>query len=235
MAMPGCERCNIKETSVYSECDLLGTYSYLCKQMPGMSQCKEYKSMCSSNPSIAGCSQVDEGGSLDPPIMKMFFHSGFADYVLFESWVPRNALQYWLTLFVCFVAASLYEALQVFISIRETKWILSGYSKTEVLDHAFGGLGNEKLSSSVSPMSHLCGLSMGIDGVRIASVRGIFRILSTTLGYGLMLLAMTFNVGIFLSIILGFGVGTFIFVPVLKLGYSNNAINDGNSNSSDCH
>jgi hypothetical protein len=74
MTMDGCSSCKIASpTAGYAECDLLGTYSQLCKAMPEMSQCGAWKALCVSNPSLSYCST---GTAADPPAMKMYFHTG---------------------------------------------------------------------------------------------------------------------------------------------------------------
>jgi hypothetical protein len=47
--------------------------------------------------------------------------------------------------------------------------------------------------------------------VWVEPVRGLMSMLEITISYGLMLIAMTFNVGLFFSVVLGVGVGTFVF------------------------
>ena len=43
--------------------------------------------------------------------MKMFFHTGLADYVLFEGWVPRTGLQYVGSVIALFFLSVFYEFL----------------------------------------------------------------------------------------------------------------------------
>jgi copper transporter 1 len=66
MSMPGCEVCKINENSGYSECDLIGTYSYLCEQMPGMYQCADYHTMCRNDSTLPWCTKKT-------PVMRMYF------------------------------------------------------------------------------------------------------------------------------------------------------------------
>jgi ABC-type dipeptide/oligopeptide/nickel transport system permease component len=80
---------------------------------------------------------------------------------------------------------------------------------------------------------HIGGLSQGVSGVSVAAQRGVFRLLSTTLGYSLMLVAMTFNIGLFIAVIAGFAVGTFLFSPMIKL--SSYGVYDIASQAGECH
>jgi copper transporter 1 len=210
MTMDGCEVCRISSaTASYSECDLLGTYSKLCIAMPEMSQCGDWKQMCTQSPSLEYCQSGGENG----PVMKMFFHTDIATYILFRNWVPQNIGQYVLSWFACFFAAIVYEALQVYVSFMELKW-----SPTRVCLDSNGTVFGEKTKPTVvSPWKHVAGLSQGSLGVMNAVMRAVLRMISTTLGYALMLIAMTFNVGLFFAVISGFGIGTFVFGPMVKL------------------
>lgn len=79
MKMDGCQNCQIDSpTATYANCDLLQTYSFLCKSMPGMLQCKDYVRMCQQAPFSPYCSpNIKSSGILDAiPPMKMFFHTG---------------------------------------------------------------------------------------------------------------------------------------------------------------
>ncbi|TPX62250.1 hypothetical protein PhCBS80983_g00450 [Powellomyces hirtus] len=76
MSMPGCEACTINSpTDIYprNNCDLIATYALLCKAMPDMKQCADWKTMCAATPGLSYCSS---SSSTDPPVMKMFFHTG---------------------------------------------------------------------------------------------------------------------------------------------------------------
>jgi hypothetical protein len=55
MTMDGCERCTFESGKKYASCDLLSVYGYLCYQMPEMSQCGEWSTLCASNPELGVC------------------------------------------------------------------------------------------------------------------------------------------------------------------------------------
>ena len=57
-----------------------------------------------------------------------------------------------------------------------------------------------------------------ISGLKIAILRSGWKIVSTVIGYFLMLLSMTFNIGIFLSIISGIAFGTLLFGGFGRIG-----------------
>jgi copper transporter 1 len=211
MAMDGCDVCPIQnENSSYAECDLIGTYSKLCNAMPEMSQCAAWKLMCSSNADLPWCPQQVTGA----PAMKMYFHNDIANYILFKSLVPQNNTQYAIAGIVCFLMAVFYEALQVYISFLELKWNNTSLKVTE--DASKEAFGLENTLYPISIWRHAFGMSRGIQGITQAFIRGLLRTVSITLSYALMLLSMTFNVGLFIAIVIGFGFGTFVFTPMLK-------------------
>ena len=218
MNMAGCENCKIGPNSTYAECDLMSTYSQLCTAMPNMSQCGEFKQMCMMNSDVAFCPSSSASPSFTAPVMQMFFHFSMSDYILFEQWVPRNTAQYTLAWFLVFLAASFYEALNVFSYFQELKWgNVQQHKHDAAVDSAFGPADKRVFSTEKwHGFSNICGLSGGSVGVQQAMLRAMLRMLSTFIGYSLMLIAMTFNVGLFIAIIVGFGVGTFCFVPMIK-------------------
>jgi copper transporter 1 len=95
MDMKGCSDCKEKH------CDSFAVYVDLCHQMPNMSQCKVYTSMCQRTPTLPFCLSSDHSDPALAPAMKMFFHFGINDYILFEEWVPRSGWSYLLGLVFC--------------------------------------------------------------------------------------------------------------------------------------
>jgi len=66
----------------------------LCADMPGMAQCAAMRAVCASvrvKGPLALARALSCGDEAAPaPEMRMWLHGGLRDYVLFESWVPRN-------------------------------------------------------------------------------------------------------------------------------------------------
>ncbi|KAJ3271542.1 hypothetical protein HK104_004680, partial [Borealophlyctis nickersoniae] len=187
MDMSGCDKCKLPPGATYADCDLLGTYSSLCKSMPGMSQCAEWKSMCSTTPTLGYCAQ---DASVDPPVMKMYFHGGISDYVLMESWVPRTGAHYaaaWVSTFLLSILYEATSAAQFVVEDRRARMELS--------------------SSTLPSWSHTI-----IAGI----LRGLVRIWMASLAYILMLIVMTYNVGLFFAAVVGLGVGAAVFGGVAK-------------------
>ena len=221
--MAGCENCSIRESSTYSECDLIGTFSQLCIAMPNMPQCSQYSRMCAATKDLPFCATSESTIGRNAPTMKMFFHTGFSDYILFETWVPRSAAQFSIAWILVFLAAAGYEALQVFVSFKELHWAKKDCKSNTVLDNsAFGEVTQTKaVDNDAISLQSLCGASGGLTGIKQSFYRAILRMVSTAIGYSLMLVAMSFNVGLFIAVITGFGFGTFVFVPMIRIKLAN--------------
>ncbi|KAJ3043520.1 hypothetical protein HDV00_004909 [Rhizophlyctis rosea] len=187
MSMDGCDRCKLTPTSTYAECDLLQTYSYLCKSMPSMSQCAQYTSLCSANPGLDQYCAVS--ATSDPPEMKMYFHTGIRDFVLFYEWVPRTTGHYVGALIGAFLLGLIYEAFQA------------------------AHLHLERVRSAPSDKKVL--LSKGYHATS-ALIRGCSRLISATIAYLMMLVVMTYNVGLFFATVVGLGVGSAAFGEIAR-------------------
>ncbi|KAJ3300916.1 hypothetical protein HDV03_001670 [Kappamyces sp. JEL0829] len=236
MNMADCSACKISGAdAIYANCDLLDTYAKLCMSMPGMQQCAAYSSMCAANPSLTWCpasSSVELG-----PTMLMYFHTGIRDYILFQSWVPTNSWQYTVALVGCFLLAVVYEGLTAWSTILEIGWRKelrsSVASSSAITMDAFGA---QPVQKPVVPVwSHLAGMSHGAAGVKAALCRSLLRFLTISLSFVLMLVVMSFNVGIFFVVMFGYSVGTFLFAPIAK-----GALSEGESlllaeDTKDCH
>ncbi|KAJ3323341.1 hypothetical protein HDV06_001861 [Boothiomyces sp. JEL0866] len=219
MNMDGCQNCQIKsENDGYVDCDIMSTYVQLCQTMPTMTQCSSYNAMCKAAPSLSWCTAGSSGNM--PPMMQMFFHGGITDYILFQNWVPRNNGDYAIAWIITFIAAMLHEALHVGLALLERVWA------------------NDVATKSNAPVwSHIAGASAGFKGFKVAFIRGFIRFVSISLSYILMLVVMTFNVGLFFAVVVGYGAGTFVFAPMYKLSVTrfNEDFDTEEITKVDCH
>lgn len=181
MPMDRCEQCKEK-------CDYFSVYSDLCIQMPEMPQCRQWEIFCKVVPDWPFCVSSTQS----PPIMKMYFHDGIKDYVLFKGWVPQNILQYVLTCFAVAFASILLEALRFLRAKLEFSFSLKHKNYT--------ALNESENDQYVAPWSP-----------SVDILRGLLNSIEVTWGLFIMLIAMTYNVGLFLSLILGSFIGTLIF------------------------
>eukprot|EP01133_Synstelium_polycarpum_P001078 gene1078-1222_t len=209
MSMEACSACPVSATKPgsYMNCDLLETYSTLCQQMPGMSQCPAWKSLCAKGTAMVS-SPLAENFCTPPvskqtPMMRMFFHTGILDYVLFKDWVPRTNGQYAGYWFAIFFAAILFEVEKTLRSIFERK---QEAVRTKNLD--INGSDDSNTGTYVGT-GYFKGTFPEFNW-KIDIIRGFMHGFELTLSYLLMLVAMTFNVGLFFSVIAGTIVGNIL-------------------------
>lgn len=210
MDMKGCEACRS------GSCNSLQVYSDLCIAMPNMHQCQTWKSMCQTTPvlpkSLCGeLSHKVDDDSMAAPTMKMFFHTGISDFILFETWVPTTTWNYLLGCFFCFLMALLYEFLLTFNAELEYQVWRETPSPTrssfDGIDERDGLLSTEQQLRQ--PFRYLRSIVWTRNSIRLC--RSLMRMITVAGAYVCMLLVMSFNVGLFLSVILGLGVGSYIW------------------------
>jgi len=188
MDMVACSQCRNSNGKPKS-CNLLDVYSDLCMVMPSMYQCGIWNQFCTIIPEWSICDAANN----NVPRMEMFFHVGIADYILFQSWVPKNEWQYALSWLAIFFLATLGEGFKVF--------------KTNVED----GLKGNALKVNEETHLHSKHHHKSKPNWKFETelLKSLMRLLDVFIHYILMLVAMTFNVGLFLAVIFGIGVGSF--------------------------
>jgi copper transporter 1 len=196
MNMDGCSDCKLRNGEKYANCDLLGTYGKLCKAMPDMSQCGDWKKMCKADmskvPQVCGGgkSALESSELNDAPVMRMYFHQSFEDYFLFKEWVPRNGGQYGGSLIAVFVLGIVFQFISAARYVRENYW-----------RKEYGGRHPTSIRGMFSEPF--------IWSVELS--RAAFCAVEVTMAYFLMLLAMTYNGGVFVAVVLGISTGRFMF------------------------
>jgi len=193
--MAGCEKC--VDNGGYMDCDLLSVYSEICLGMPDMADCAQWNVMCEAIPTwseLCPSTVVDQ-----PPIMKMYFHTGIVDYILFQSWVPRTDGQYAAAVIGIILLGIIFEGLQSFRALMEFKWKYP--SPQSVSEGEIEPLNGNQLTLSFG----------GPFQLWLDLQRAVIYVAEVFIGYCLMLIAMTFNVGLFLAVLAGLFVGHFTF------------------------
>ncbi|KAF9196499.1 hypothetical protein BGZ49_002806 [Haplosporangium sp. Z 27] len=223
MSMDGCERCPKPPPGSYAaNCDTLGTYAILCKAMPEMSQCATWKTMCSSSSDTATtlsfqsseyCASGVGSPDMNPPAMRMYFHFGTLEYILFEKWVPRNQGQYVGACFALFFITLFFQSVRTYHSNIEVHWA-EELALCKEMSNSTLLLTNGHKGHSGSILLHWIYLwrqPWTTTEVKQNFFRAILTFVETTLGYALMLVTMTFNVPLFFSVVVGLTVGSVIF------------------------
>lgn len=199
------------------DCDLLTVYSKLCMSMPDMEECDMWKTMCLEIPDWPLCTNDDPHSKL-PPQMRMYFHTGIVDYILFQGWVPRTTGFYIGSWFVIFFASILAEILKLVRSLLERRW----KQQEEAMSHIIRHSGHKGQPDELETMvNHEGPIEIPAHKYLYNQMKAPFRITADLprsilqtleVGWGLliMLIAMTFNVGLFLAILAGTFVGTML-------------------------
>lgn len=189
MQMDGCKECDLRKLAGSNrmaglDCDLLTVYSKLCLSMPSMSECKAWTQLCQVIPDWPICPSGDGGDH--PPIMRMYFHTGYVDYVLLEGWIPRNFWEYLLTFVAIVLLGMLYEALKAVHAILEERW--KPHDAYDDVDEP----------PQQANRFRYVPFRWAVDVPRALLVAS-----EVALGLVLMLVAMTFNVGLFVAVCCG--------------------------------
>lgn len=178
--------------------------SKLCTAMSSMSECNEFNSMCSAVRNEKDdalrdlCYSKHSGGMGGMMMMAMYFHTGIKDTLLIKSLTPSSYSQY----IACCILSILLGALAHFLGVARV--ILEKTISRRLLALPL---------NDSSPLMRSSG--KGSSWQRFHFVHDLARALvgmaHLGVGYMAMLVAMTYNVGYFVCVIVGYGISTFIF------------------------
>lgn len=136
-------------------------------------------------------------------MMMMYFHTGFKETILFQQWAVDSE---WAMIGSCigiFLMAVLYEGLKYFREmLHRREYVAIDYSKVSIPSEGGSG-GTTQTRTRVS-----CQKSMSSTSHFIQTA---LHLLQLALSYALMLIVMTYNVWLCLSVILGCTTGYFLF------------------------
>lgn len=246
MEMEECKCMSDVNKSGSTACNYFDIYMKGCSSMPEMEECRGiYDNVCKNIKDIHYCSDGNDYNHISPS-MKMYFHAGIHEYFLFKSYVPQNRNQYIFGLIIIFLLCIIYESLPTIGKSIEKRIVINwegdinlpgswnatvegigyGISDTSASGILRGSEGfienliNRVVFYSKLGWKYLVYRLTKINRKEIAlrSVQGSLRAMSLLIGYSLMLLAMTFNVGIFLTIVFGVGFGRALFPTPFSAG-----------------
>ena len=124
--------------------------------------------------------------------MKMYFHNGFTDFILWDTWVPYTVERYVGALVALFITGIFTGFLKAVRPRLEQRWMKQ--------------LGDEPPLPEGSWVFLPTGQQRWMNLMRF-----VFVFVTVTLDYALMLASMTFNYGIFFAVILGMASGSLFF------------------------
>jgi len=142
----------------------------------------------------------------------MYFHTSGGDNVLFKSWTPSSPGAIAGASIAIFVLAILERLVNGLRGQLAAYWALRTLERT-VQEDTSSCHKSERPPSSDGSKSIPVGRKRTVPPFILAHdlPRGIVYMLQATIAYLLMLIAMTFQVGYFVSIIAGLGVGEVLF------------------------
>ncbi|XP_004519886.2 high affinity copper uptake protein 1 [Ceratitis capitata] len=145
----------------------------------------------------------------------MLFHGGHCEQILWKTWTVKTILEFTLSAFAVFLIAFLYEALRFlrqFLVRRELERSANkDKERTDVVCSTIAGLKNKQLFKQIVAPQHL-----------IQTVLFLFQV---TLSMLLMLIFMSFNYWLCLSVILGLAFGYFLFGWIKDDAYDSDCCN----------
>ncbi|XP_030369533.1 high affinity copper uptake protein 1-like [Scaptodrosophila lebanonensis] len=161
----------------------------------------------------------DSGGSstVDSCKMKMYFHARHCEQILWLGWFPHTVTNFVLSAIAIFLLSFLYEALKF---LREQLQIRDARKEAEKMALELRNKNNDSGCSGGCSNAPLAELREKTYTERLLSsghiVQTFLILIQIFMSYMLMLIFMTMNYWLCLSVILGLGVGYFCFGWIKK-------------------
>jgi len=163
--------------------------------MTGMTSTSDMTGMTMTG--MTGMSGSGMGGMMMP---MYFFWNDTSTTILFEGWKVTNAWEYWLSCVALFFLAFTYEWLTTYKYKIAKKVALGKPEYAPLLDNA-----------AADPHEDEIVYRKRKQELYQQFFITVVHVTQLTLSYALMLVVMSYNVGLFLAILLGYGVGFFLF------------------------
>lgn len=237
MDMGGCSNCAScnNKNSGPKGCNALVGYADLCISMPSMNECRQWTTLCHDIKTTKTHELLDlcqeSSHHIVPGVMLMYFHQGIHETLLFKSLTPRTTTQYVLCCVTSVIIGIIAHALGVARPLLEIK-IEQKLATNE--DDKASSAEKKSLLNKESNEPRTCQRFHFWHDLS----RAVLASVHIGVAYVAMLVAMTYNVGYFFSISLGYGVSSFLFtrfvakVPRHRIGYTQESAHDALSNVS---
>jgi len=154
---------------------------------------------------------MGHGGMHDMDMMKMYFHVGVKEVILFYGWKTENVGQLVGSCIALFIAALLYEGLKVFreellVKANRALQIQNSPESLPTNDETGeNGAGSDQVIIHTGPSA----MTRILNSWHF--LQSFLHIIQVTVSYMLMLVFMTYNVWLCLAVVLGAGAGYFCF------------------------
>lgn len=164
----------------------------------------------------------------------MFFHFGYADYILFESWVPYNGATFLMGCIFCFLMGFFYETSLYYARQLERNWLPSFGPPPRQQDVYLGVANNSPNQASPEPLlprSHSHDISddqrfarddatfaisnaaklQGWTPLKVRTTSAVMRFVLIAFAYLCMLIIMTYNIWLCVFVVMGMAMGVFVW------------------------
>lgn len=143
------------------------------------------------------------GMHMDMPGMKMYFHTGVKEYVLFKDCFTTSEGALFAACVVMFVAGIMYEGIKFLREMLLQKSLQRQMSTTYIDPKTPASSQEQIVVQTGNSMSRILSSSH--------LIQTLLHVVQVFVSYCLMLVFMTYNVWLCLAVILGAGAGYFIF------------------------
>jgi len=214
-SMPGCELC-----SSQTECtDPLLGLAQVCQTML-MPSCSSLVQMCSdtSNSDLGVFCDDSLDGTNPTPYMKMYFHTGILEYILFKDFVPSNNTEYSLAWMFVFVLGVLNAYVKVIKARFAYKFMNSTKTSLLLSREELESVNNPNDNNKSEPNSYSQFTPLPLAQIEFTHnlLLSSLMLVILTIDFLLMLIAMTFNVGLFFAVVGGMAVGSFFYAAEIR-------------------
>ena len=159
--------------------------------------------------------KVPFGNTTAMPGMQMTFYSSNMVTILWEGWTTSGPCTYWLTLLGLFVAGILYEALSLYrVKVDSSTAVTPKAHSSSYQLIEEGACHSVNELSVQTPPAHHTETRLRYELKYI--LRGFIFFTQLFFGYLIMLAVMTFNYGVFFSIILGRAIGYYLLIRLFN-------------------
>lgn len=148
------------------------------------------------------------------PEMRMYFHKGTVEYVLFQGFVTVSFQSYVLTCFVIILSGLLSALLKGLRHRKQKQWDACplGLHRSDPRC----SLGMSGTLRAIAQIAFDDSTSIQVNSLagRLLyrnTIRACFTLVISSIDYSLMLLAMTFNIGFFICILISFFMGQLLY------------------------
>ncbi|KAL5281098.1 hypothetical protein ACFFRR_004863 [Megaselia abdita] len=148
-----------------------------------------------------------DGGDCMMHMMYMTFHGGYKATILWDSWSTKTVTSFVFSCLGIFLISIAYESLKF---MREQIYIKQIQKVNEERRKRQPEQGPENYGSMASLTTQEITVKDRIFN-KAHIVQALLHVIQMAISYGLMLVAMTYNYWLFLSLVLGFGFGYLFF------------------------